>query len=407
MMSTVKTRMNTMKIQSMFAALLALVASCALCSFQAWGQSGLSSTPPFDGQFRTAPVGYDEAYLAAIEPSSHAANLLELQNGDVLCAWFSGSAEGRSGVAIVVSRLKKGARQWSRPEIVDRREGYSYQNPVLFEAASGELWLIHTAQPEKQGQAEARVMVVRSKDHGQNWSAPVVLFDQAGAFVRHPMLVRADGAWLLPMYYTPTSAITTGAESHYPVVKLSSDQGKSWTECRIPAASGLVQPSVVRVGNQYVAFLRSRFADNIYRSTSPDGCTWTAPEPTPLANNNSSVQAFALQDGRLVIIYNDAHAEPLNGRPATGARVPLSVAVSADGGRSWPLRRNLENGLRAVEDPVLYAQHVKANNAYDEYSYPAMIETRSGELMAAFTWRRQTIKVVRFRMGWIGGTAGQ
>ncbi|MFT4112787.1 sialidase family protein [Silvibacterium sp.] len=360
-----------------------------------------SQAQQFDGVMRPASAGYSEAWLPTVAKSSHAANLIELRNGDILCFWFSGSAEGSSDVAIVVSRLNRGSETWTAPLVIDHEPGYSYQNPVPFETPSGELWLLHTAQPQTVGQADAKVLLVKSKDHGHTWSKPAVLFAKSGAFDRNPILIRPDGAWLLPMYYTPTSAITTGAESHYSVVELSRNEGKTWTECRVPESNGLVQPSLVKQGNGYVAFFRSRFADHIYRATSPDGCTWTAPKPTPLANNNASIQALTLQDGHIAIVFDDAHVEPITGKPATGPRVPLDVAISSDGGLTWSNERVIEAGRRATEDPVAYAAHVKQSSEYDEYSYPSILQAKDGMLYAAFTWRRETIKVVRFAPEWV------
>jgi predicted neuraminidase len=45
----------------------------------------------------------------------------------------------------------------------------------------------------------------------------------------------------------------------------------------------------------------------------------------------------------------------------------------------------------------------------EEYSYPSIMQTRDGEILVAFTYRRQTIKVVSFREDWIrhGSTAGE
>ena len=40
--------------------------------------------------------------------SCHAADLLELQNGDLLCVWFAGSDEGNADISIVGSRLPAG-----------------------------------------------------------------------------------------------------------------------------------------------------------------------------------------------------------------------------------------------------------------------------------------------------------
>ena len=38
--------------------------------------------------------------------SCHAADLLELPNGDILCCWFAGSDEGNADIRIADSRLK-------------------------------------------------------------------------------------------------------------------------------------------------------------------------------------------------------------------------------------------------------------------------------------------------------------
>lgn len=359
-----------------------------------------AQTPPiaatnasFDGVMRPTPSGSVEAYLPAIERSSHAANLLELKNGDLLCSWFSGSGEGGSGVAIVLSRLRRGTRQWTTPVVVDRQPGFSFQNPVIFEAPSGELWIIHTAQPAGEGQQHARVLVTRSHDGGKSWSAPTVLFDTPGAFVRDPLLVRGDGAWLLPMYFTPSGGIVDGADENYSVVRLSRDAGKSWSNCAIPASGGYVQPSVVRQGDHYVAFFRSRFADYIFRATSKDGCAWTEPKPTVLPNNNASIQAFALQDGRIAMVFNDTHAPQVTGKPATGPRVPLNVALSSDEGKSWPQ-------MRALETKQGNGAYVPGATA-EEYSYPSIVQTRDGSMVAAYTYRRQTIKIVRFKPEWV------
>ncbi len=108
-------------------------------------------------------------------------------------------------------------------------------------------WLLHTSQPARQGQASAEVLYLTSDDAGQTWTSPRPLFTQPGSFIRHPPVLITKSSWLLPMYYTPSRSITDGAESHYSAVKITSDAGKSWRECRVPQSNGLVQPSVVRL----------------------------------------------------------------------------------------------------------------------------------------------------------------
>src|SRR5690348_4513524 len=102
-----------------------------------------SNSLPDDGKYRHSALGIEEAYLTPIFPSSHAVNLLELRNGDLLSVWFSGTWEGNSDVAIVLARLPKGSSEWTKPRVVDHHQGESYQNPVLFQAPDGTLWIFH------------------------------------------------------------------------------------------------------------------------------------------------------------------------------------------------------------------------------------------------------------------------
>ncbi len=363
---------------------------------------------PTDGRLRPSPIeGMKQAYLTPIFPSAHAANLLELKNGDLLCFWFSGTWEGESDVAIVMSRLAKGSPQWTRPQVVDHHTGESYQNPTPFQAPDGTVWLIHTTQGAGQGQANAKVLVTKSKDNGHTWSAPSVLFDKPGAFVRDPILVLDDGTWMLPMYFTPTKGITSGAQAHYSVVKLSKDNGATWTDSEIPNSSGYVQPSVVRLkSGKYVAFFRSRFADNIFKSTSDDGRKWTAPQRTQLPNNNASIQAALLSNGHIVLAFNNVGSVMNDGKPKAGPRKPLSVALSEDGGETWGWIRDIETGeLPEGAAPIPAERNAPGR---EEYSYPSILQIPDGTIHVAYTYRRYTIKDVTFNEDWIkkGGTIG-
>ncbi len=170
--------------------------------------------------FQSAGKDLSIAYLDRLYPSAHAANLLLLNNGDVLCFWFSGTAEGESNVGILMARLSRGEGTWSQPKLIDRQAGESFQNPVGFQDNTGRIWLFHTAQAAGQGQAHARVMELVSFDGGGSWSEPKVVFTGPGSFTRQPMVVTDDGSWLLPIFFTPSGDIVAGAESNYSVVML-------------------------------------------------------------------------------------------------------------------------------------------------------------------------------------------
>lgn len=116
----------------------------------------------------------------------------------------------------------------------------------------------------------------------------------------------------------------------------SNDAGRSWTRRDVPDSVGPVHLSIVSAGNRrMLAFYRSRWADFIYRSVSEDGgSSWSAPKPTALPNNNASLQALRLADGRLAVVYHHASAAD-----ATGRRVSLYDEIEDDtapGGGSAP-----------------------------------------------------------------------
>jgi predicted neuraminidase len=362
-------------------------------------------TKAADGIERPNPKQhFNEAYLPIFYPSSHAANLLELKNGDVLCVWFSGSWEGSSEVGIVMSRRKKDERNWGPTVLIDRRAGESFQNPMLFQEPDGTIDLYHSTQGADAGEANAHVLHLVSKDNGATWTKPELLFGKPGAFSRHPIVILKDGTWMLPLSYVTSADIWKGAETNYSATELSSDNGKSWKECLMAETQGKIQPTVVSVApDQLVAFFRSRASDFIYRSTSSDGCTWTPAKPTVLPNNNASVQAFRLRDGHIVIAFDNSSINKPQGNE--GLRKPVAVALSEDDGKTWPYVRDVELG----RDGYGMAEQKPKEPGREEYSYPTIMQTREGEILIAFTYRRQTIKVASFREDWIkkGGTVGE
>ena len=343
-----------------------------------------------------------ETYLPILYPSSHAANLLELKNGDVLCVWFSGTWEGSSGVGIVISRRPHGSRNWGPPALIDRQAGASFQNPVLFQEPDGTIDLYHSTQEADAGEANAHVLHLVSKDNGVTWAKPTLLFGKPGAFTRHPMVILKDGSWMLPISYITSAGIGAGSETNYSATEISRDNGATWKECVMAGSEGKIQPSVVSLApDRLLAFFRSRASDFIFSSTSSDGCTWSPATATVLPNNNASIQAFRLRDGHVVMAFNNSSKSSAGG----GLRKPLSVALSLDSGKTWPFVRDVEEGRPGYG----LAQQSPKEPGREEYSYPSIMQTRDGEILVAFTYRRQTIKVVSITEDWIRqkGTDGE
>lgn len=353
--------------------------------------------------------GLRTAMLPTLYPSSHASNLLLLHNGDLLCFWFSGSEEGQSDVGIVFSRLPKGSSTWTPARLIDRDPAESYQNPVPFEAPDGTLWLLHTQQSAGKGQGDSQILKVVSKDGGNTWGKPEVLFARRGAYDRQPIVIGDQGQWIFPIYYSTSAGITKGAQTNYSAVEVSRDEGKTWDETRVPDSEGLVQMSVVKAGRgKFVAFFRSRYADHIYRSTSSDGTHWSSPKPTVLPNNNASIQAKYLRNGDIVMAFDNTHGPNPNKVPQTGPRVPLSLAISKDAGITWTAVRDLEQPAPAKAPDKAAGPEVVHLPKGEEYSYPSVDQMPDGEIVTTYTYRRQAIKAALLDEDWIrkGKTAG-
>ncbi|MDQ0822415.1 putative neuraminidase [Arthrobacter sp. V4I6] len=403
------------------------------------GSSADYSTITPDGEVKEAG-GSLYAYLPAPTVQSHAANLLTLPDGRLGCVWFGGTQEGVPDISIWFSTLEPGSHRWSPAEQLTDDSTRSEQNPILFTTPGNELWLLYTAQKAgNQDTAEVRRRI--SRDSGKTWGPVETLFpanDTGGVFVRQLPVVLRSGRWIIPIF----RCITTPGEkwvgnSDDSAVMISDDGGASWTEHVLPGSLGCVHMNIQPVADgSLLALFRSRWADSIYESRSTDdGSTWSEPVPTELPNNNSSIQFTALADGRLALVYNHSRAEASTERrlslydeidddglaaeqgqlpepaaePASGGsggsgesrgafwgtpRSPMTLAISEDSGRSWPIRRNLDVG----------DGYCLSNNSRDglnrEYSYPSIHQGPDGALNIAYTYFRQAIKYVRVDPQW-------
>lgn len=381
----------------------------------------------FDGTLSARPDGGQEAYLPTPTAQCHAANLAFLPSGDLACVWFGGTQEGVADISVHLSRLPAGADRWLDPVQLSFDRTRSEQNPILFTAPGGDIWLLYTAQlAGNQDTAEVRRRI--SRDGGQTWDEPTALLGSGapkGVFVRQVPVVLDSGRILLPTF----NCVAVPGEKWVgnrdtASVWYSDDGGKTWNETPLADSDGCVHMNIVpRADGTLWACFRSRWADAVYESVSVDGGrTWSACAPTALPNNNSSIQARALGGKRVAMVMNFASkadaterrvslydeidddgvtdpdgpvlAEPdidQSGRSAYwGApRAPMTLALSEDDGRTWPITYDIENG----------DGYCMSNNSREslnrELSYPSVISGPGGDVHVAYTWHRKTIKYVR------------
>lgn len=372
-----------------------------------------------DGRLHPGSPGRVDAFLPSPMVQNHAANLHFLPDGRLACVWFGGTMEGMGDISVWMSTL--GPDGWAAARRLSDDPGRSEQNPVLFTAPDGAVWLFHTSQPGGR-QDECEIVARISQDGGESFGPARRIGDFRGVFVRQPLRLGPHGEWLLPGFrcVTPAAGRWTG-DIDSAVMLVSRDQGSSWSAVEVPDSLGAVHMNPVEADvGPMPAFYRDRYAQWVKRSLSTDGgLTWTAPRPTDLPNNNSSVQAIRLADGRVAMVLNPTSAahsdarraslyDEIEGEAETPAvtqgpkavwgvpRAPLTLAVSSDNGATFPLRIDLDQG----------SGHALSNNSAAginrELSYPSILQDSSGHLHIAYTYHRRAIRHVRIDLALLG-----
>lgn len=335
----------------------------------------------------------------------HAADLLELPNGDLLCCWFAGQkGEGYSDVNIWLSRLNAGTSRWSEPMQVSDDKERSEQNPSLFLAPDGKVWCVYTSfqskthelAPHCNLQYTSRIVCKKSLDGGYTWNAAETLFEGPGAFCRQKIQVLKTGRWVFGNWLCFDDDTRNGSDIS--VLRISDDEGHTWKTVEVPDSRGCVHMNVVELETgRLLGFFRSRGADRIYRAESLDnGDTWSAPVPTELPNNNAGISAIRLSNGNIAIAYDSccfADDRQISHWPKQ--RAPLAVALTDNDGVSFDYRRIVDMGNG------FFGRNNGAANYRCEY--PVLLESNDHQhIYLAYTWNnRRAIRVMKISEQWI------
>ncbi|MGN0746479.1 MAG: exo-alpha-sialidase [Aristaeellaceae bacterium] len=364
--------------------------------------------PQADGRLYHDPAT-DTVFAQLPNPCSycHAADLLELPCGDLLCCWFAGQkGEGYSDVSVYLSRLDAGSSQWSEPIRVSDDMTRSEQNPSLFLAPDGAVWCVYPSFQSKVHELAAhcnlqytsRIVCKKSLDGGRTWGETELLFDGPGAFCRQKIQVLRSGRWIFGNWLCFDDDTRNGSD--VTVLRISDDEGCTWRTVEVPDSRGCVHVNVVeREAGKLIGFFRSRGADRIYMARSEDdGSTWTRPEPTELPNNNAGISAIGLRSGSIAVAYDScSFSEDRLCSRWPRQRAPLAVALTDSEGRSFDFRRMVDMGGGYFGR--------RNGSASCRCEYPVLLESRDGQhIYLAYTWNnRRAIRFMVISEGWIRG----
>jgi predicted neuraminidase len=314
-------------------------------------------------------------------PYKHPACMTELRNGDLYLVYYGGGGEYEVDTSVFGSRRKKGSTEWSPPRPIAHDPFRSVGNGVIWEAPDGIVWLFYVVRFGPTW-STSRVQAKVSRDLAQTWSDASMLVLDEGTLVRNRPIVLEDGHYLLPLYHeTGQDTEKTGPDSYSFFLRYDS-RSKSWTKTKpILSPKGNIQPAVVQLSTKDLVAYCRRGGDYrpetigyIVRSESHDGgWTWSEGKDSAFPNPNAAVDLLKLRSGNLLLVYNHSMSR----------RTPLTVALSPDRDRTWPVRRNLREGD-------------------NDYGYPLAFQAADGRIHVIYTSdRRSVVNHAVFDEDWV------
>lgn len=308
----------------------------------------------------------------------HPAAITELDNGDLFITFYGGGGEYEDESKVYGIRRVKGETTWSDPQLLADTPFLGEGNGIVWQAPDGLVWLFYV-QRYGATWSESGVKAKISEDGGHTWSDSMELGRELGTMVRGRPIVLDNGEYLLPVYHETGSNTEKMSPDTCSYFLRHDPKTRTWTPTeRIHSKIGNLQPEAVQLTEKdLVAYCRvggdyepstTRY---LIRSESHDGGqTWSKGKDSQFPNPNAAVGFIKLQNGHLLLAYNDNMDE----------RTPLTIAISEDNDKSWPHRRDIGTDEKST------------------YAYPMAIQAKDGTIYVVYTTdSRATVMLASFK----------
>ena len=247
-------------------------------------------------------------------------------------------------------------------------------------------------------------------------------------------LVHSSGSWILPFWrQKPRHIFITNQHTNRTTrrcdgpkrrttasVLISHDMGKTWKasgKLAQRSAGWLIENTLVELTDSSLYMLFRTKSGAVFSCKSTDGGqSWsTASVIEELVNTDSKIHVIRLQDGRLLLAYND-HPRPFvqdvlkNELVASRERTRLLISVSDDEGETWrrltridkpqDSRRAFDFENAGVQNPFQLRQMDEGSPLSVQYHYPYLLElaqnqdSSDGSCKAIVAYTKSKLNVV-------------
>ena len=324
----------------------------------------------------------------------HPADLIKLQNGDLLLMTREATEHYSNDGDVVMVRSMDGGKTWGERQVIagrslDEREGCGvqlrdgtivvgiyYNNLYNPDGTYNFDWKKNMPKLQKAdaGLRYLGCYTIASKDNGRTWSQPRFIDTKNMPFndVEGPTdapIEMPDGSLLMGMIGENTSDDTANRSA---IMLRSPDQGQTWTYLSTMASDpggklgGFMEPGIVRTKTgRLVAALRNHGPGQAIWVThsDDDGKTWSPVKPTGMIGHPADL--IELSDGRLMASYGirTPHTRP------TGVR----ACFSRDNGETWDL-----------------STEVQLRNDFGNWDvgYPESVELADGRVLTVYYYNQ-------------------
>ncbi|MFO0910837.1 MAG: sialidase family protein [Isosphaeraceae bacterium] len=279
-------------------------------------------------------------------------SVLVLSDGRLLYATteFQERVGLRQARVIATSESADGGQTWSAPRVVQENVGKQNVMSVtlrrlrpgaVFDGPIGLFYLV------KNSPTDLHVFVRTSEDEARSFGPPIQVTTAPGYHVMNNdrVTILKSGRILAPI--ASTGDVLKGGHFVSACV-ISDDLGKTWHHGRGHVdygRRGAMEPEVVEAEDgRLFMHIRTQLGHIAVSESTDGGETWGEARSWEVrAPEAPSTVRVIPSTGHLLLIWNDTFRA---GEGHGGRRTPLTAAISADGGKTWTHRRDLETDAK-------------------------------------------------------------